>query len=714
MQFLRPLKFGRLHGVEFSDPFKAFSLIATVILFSALIFRGDNFSSRWAPYLYGAVLINFLLYRNSNINAANSKKYTKSGIIFFLVFLTSFATLLVQQMPVEQAMSKRQLVLYLTFVSAIGLFASTRRSLKAWEFKLLVIAAITLTFATTRNSWTLFSNLIESPILVLPILLATSLLFIHYGFKWSSIESDYDSQRPKPFALGLLLAANMWLAFRVDQINEIPGSYFHFGYYSEVVRTLNSGGTLLWDTPSQYGFLNILIPSLIPIDNSRQAVYLFQGLLIFFVVAFLMYAIYKKAKSQRSFLVYGSGMLIIYFFADPNLIGPQLYPSSSAMRFAPSAMFIIAIQIWSWKSGRSLFSLPNIVFTATLFSVLWSAEAAVYALSIIFSMLATQLGPALRRESSAREHLLKIGGAAAIGVTTAIGLMCLYVFLGARRLPDFSMFFMYARGYSEGFGSYPLTFVNPAWLVILLISLAIANMRGMSSESILKVSALVGGLIGWSSYYVGRAVSDNIIALFPLIAMVAFFFATEFSGSKRNESSVQQDLNIVNQRISITATSWLIALVVASIVTQPQFVGTFLGLKSLNAPTVQTTFLADEELIKLLSETEIESDLPIAFHGFVGMLPRIPKEANFDFAENITWIPVPLGLLEEPISSSKQEEVLNRFFESSKEDGVLVRALTESFPDRQFRLKRVIEEKFNCSTINRSQNYSIEVCRRQQ
>lgn len=79
-----------------------------------------------------------------------------------------------------------------------------------------------------------------------------------------------------------VIAVFLWISFRHDSLF-IPGSEYHWEYYIGVVQGIRNGGWLLWDTPSQYGFLNILLASLIPSASSWQSFYIFQGILLFLV-----------------------------------------------------------------------------------------------------------------------------------------------------------------------------------------------------------------------------------------------------------------------------------------------------------------------------------------------------------------------------------------------------------------------------------------------
>ena len=92
-----------------------------------------------------------------------------------------------------------------------------------------------------------------------------------------------DEKLLRKYSAGLLLTVAVLLSLRIDAVESISGSYFHVSYFSGVVQTIRSGGMLLWDTPSQYGYLNLVLASWIPVADSRTAFLIFQAFLLIVV-----------------------------------------------------------------------------------------------------------------------------------------------------------------------------------------------------------------------------------------------------------------------------------------------------------------------------------------------------------------------------------------------------------------------------------------------
>jgi hypothetical protein len=250
--------------------------------------------------------------------------------IWFGVLLLISITLLLQQI-LKRINGTRKLVL----------------KFKALELQPFLIASLLVsTLMTTRNIKMISLDVTTDSFSKTLIYAAIFVLIAFFLLNWKTIEKA-PNKGSRIFVWVSLILLNLWLAFRNDALKSIDSSYFHVGYYAEVVKSLHSGGTLLYDTPSQYGFLNLLLISWIPTDDSRFAVYIGQAILIFLIVIFILLALQYKLKSNRTFLGYSLITIIVFYFADPDLIGPHVYPSSSALRFAPSLIFLLTIYLYS-------------------------------------------------------------------------------------------------------------------------------------------------------------------------------------------------------------------------------------------------------------------------------------------------------------------------------------------------------------------------------
>lgn len=512
------------------------------------------------------------------------------------------------------------------------------------------------------------------------------------------------------------------LSFRIDQIFNIAGAKFHWSYFTGAIDTLRSGGTLLWDTPSQYGIGPIFIPTLLPINNSTTAFLIFQASLMFITVGFSLYVLKRITKNTTSFVILGLIWILTYFFADPALIGPQPYPSSSAVRFGPSlifASFLLLVLFGKLKETKPLIYKIGLPLIAAI-SFCWSAESSIYSLAILGAYI---LGNLLYgEERSIRSAALKPLSLVATGIVSAVLLICVLVYTRVGHLPDFGMFFMYSRGYAEGFGSYGLEFASPVWLLILVVSLlSVSWVVGTSTESkrtfIRMTIVLVGATGAWFSYFVGRAVPDNVIAMLPLIVfplLVVVAFAAPLA--------TKPSLSVGGEEVSRPVFLWWLS-VIAVLLTISTLVLTNPIVKILTPgwlPAFQSSVkplpwtdeaLAPPALITALNSIPAEyAELPIAYEGYHGVL--LKTDGVLDWTPNTSqvWIPTPLGLLEEPISAAKQEQILSRFQADAPRDGLFIWDIKNSFPDRAERWKQLIQKTHTCNQVYLSEDYEILQC----
>ncbi|HXF28401.1 MAG TPA: hypothetical protein VN457_01005, partial [Chlamydiales bacterium] len=172
------------------------------------------------------------------------------------------------------------------------------------------------------------------------------------------------------------------MSFRYDTLF-LGTSEGHWEYYIGPIRTLKNGSWLLWDTPSQYGFLNILAASFMPFKSAWESFYVLQGALLF-VASVMMFKICIGDRSFSGSIFFCFAItLSSIFFADPDLIGPYLYPSSSVMRFFWCYVllyFLVHSKLYSNSSLKKMILMGTLLW---LSGFLWSSESAIYS-SVIF------------------------------------------------------------------------------------------------------------------------------------------------------------------------------------------------------------------------------------------------------------------------------------------------------------------------------------------
>lgn len=663
-------------------------------------------ASRW---IVTAVLFTFFAIA---LLKSTNKKTTKKNL-FTYSFATTFALVLIwhtahigyttEAVRIRTTVFINFIFIFLTYIGLkISKIGVSRDTLILFFIPFLLITS----FMTTRNMKTIFASFSGLPINQVVQQVIFDLLILYFVITFLDIRKYTESLQNRKKFFAVFLLSNIYFAFRVDSINSLPGSYYHFGYFSEVVKTLKGGGTLLWDTPSQYGFLNLLLFSQGPIDFARQAVYVWQSIIIFLTVSFVLYYFYSKTKGTKKFAIYSSLFLLIFYFSDPDLIGPQPYPSSSAVRFAPTIIYVLTLILLNKKIMHNVRYLSLTVFSFTVLNFLWSAESFLYSLIITIF-----LAFALITDRTLKNRFFIIASLAVstfVGILVAYALMSIYTISRVGHFPDLSMHFMYALGYSQGYGSLPLQIATPAWISLMIFVICVYSIRRFTSsydfEKRLNFAIATGAIFAWSTYYLGRAHQDNLMAEFPLLLLVCFVVLLEYQNSKDEHKNSSSALFVW------LFTALFVGLISISNLGQIAFVERLLTMQSLGAAQTVSLVTADSDLTNLLRSDTVKGDVPVAFEGWDAITPYIGAVAGKSFLEEKVWLPMPLTLLEEPISADRQRIVLDRYAKLGVQKGILVRHLERSFPPRHEILMKNLQDNYSCSILVSSKVYEVYEC----
>ena len=166
--------------------------------------------------------------------------------------------------------------------------------------------------------------------------------------------------------------------------NLMSGQALHnWSVYIGPAQSVQHGGWLLWDVPSQYGFLNILVIAHWPASTPWQSMYILtsgalavSGCLVYFV---FRHCGLRGARSVLALLIAIAGVFLMPGWIY-DLAGPAEYPSVDAFRFIWACSLLVLI-FWevSRHPGRPVAALTLWMGTALwLIGTLWSAESAVY------------------------------------------------------------------------------------------------------------------------------------------------------------------------------------------------------------------------------------------------------------------------------------------------------------------------------------------------
>ncbi|MDB5896194.1 MAG: hypothetical protein JWQ88_3725 [Rhodoferax sp.] len=486
----------------------------------------------------------------------------------------------------------------------------------------------------------------------------------------------------------LLFAA---LALRNDML-KVAGAEMHWEYFAGPIRAVRDGGWLLWDVPSQYGFLNVLLASLLPTASEWQALYLFQAAVLFSSAAlcFSILRIALPGQHTAAALLTAAA----FFFADPALIGPAPYPSSSGMRFLWVYVLLYFVADCFLRRGDDAATFIRRAALPWVLAVLWSGESAVYSTTIyVTAPLAllwarvvrtgpqAGLGDVLR---ATRRSLLLL---ALCGAGIAV-----YYLVRIRHLPDLRMHFLYSTAYAKGFGELPVPWHGPMWIAGLAVALgaaiAASSWRRKDVPTTLAALCLMAATVALFTYYAGRAVPNNLTALTPLVLVLL--------------------LLLYRLAVATGESPWPAAALAAGFVLQ-----TASGFVAAQfAPGVelprwqwagvdQQLRATEPELQKLLSQAGITATSPLVYYGFAVAMPRGP-----DGAYPRSWLPVPVQLLEDPIAPKVQERILARFTKRRPQGGFIVQKKGE-FDDRLQHWRELLARTHREAAVVESARYRV-------
>lgn len=553
--------------------------------------------------------------------------------------------------------------------------------LKNWKLFLSIIVLSLASWAALFDlpNWLSWSESIQKNgpyAFVISLIVFIALVEVLF-YSRSSKKINY-ATKPFWFFTAFICIIFSFLSFRYDSLF-MGSSEYHWEYFVGPIRGLRDGGWLLWDTPSQYGFLNILLASLLPLKNSWQALYVFQGCLLL-LVAILYYLTICKYLTKNYILNFFLVTLTL-FFADPLFIGPQFYPSSSVFRFIWCYLLfllIINFEGFHLKSRRNLY----LFLCMWIFGCLWSFESAVYS-SAIFFLGAVAYVFSLRKLTSYRDLinqsfiLLRIISFALICLSATLIVISGYYKINLGVLPDFKMFYEYALNYGGGFGGIPIQKFGAIWVYVLLFCGLYGAIFFVRLDAIeIKnhntiIFASLGIVLSLTTYLIGRAHASNITAVLPIICFVVIVVLL-----------INQESSHPN--IPLYAIGFpVIFISLCGGLAQPSSIDHLTRIASFTGDIQNRLRPPDPTLEELIKEAKITPHDSVAYYGFHAAMPIYLDGENVKAYEK-TWIFNPFQLLEEPISYQRRQEIAMRsLVDRGQNEGYIVQA------------KGQFEERFN-------------------
>ncbi len=545
--------------------------------------------------------------------------------------------------------------IYLLFFSMLSISILPLLKVKSKAIFILICIASWIATINLEN-WVFLSDLLRNQ--PFPYLLISGFTLICI-FSAQLLGSRGPNSSVVTYLLvGLGLCLFLFLSFRSDTLF-IPGSEYHWEYFTGPIRAIRNGGWLLFDAPSQYGFLNILLASTIPLNSSWQSLYVLQGIILFSVSSTTLLVLLSLCNESwlKKIIVF---LLVAgsFFFADPHWIGPLPFPSSSVTRFLCCYLLIFSTLIPSTGIRKKI-----IICIAWCIGVLWSAESTFYCTSIYFYIIVADTLSS--SQISEKKCVIRDYFAISLSILfSTIVLISAIYFIKIGKFPNFISYFDYAIGYASGYGYVPFPLNGPGNLLLLIflgvgVSL-IEAIKQMKKNVAMTFAAIAGCIWAVASYYLGRPVPQNITALFPLLT-----FCCLLSISLAARSDLRNAINPL-----FAASTPLFFLILATFYS-PSWWQQLENIRSFSSNIAQHLPKSSTKLELELNRINPTGNIPVVNFSDSAATPYFPTIELLNSEKS--WLPTPLQLLMPPITEEKQSVTMRRYIcQNFKQNGILI------------------------------------------
>lgn len=466
------------------------------------------------------------------------------------------------------------------------------------------------------------------------------------------------------------------LSFRTTPIIE----FYHWSFWVGPIEAVRQGGWLLWDVPSQYGFLSVLLPAVIPAGDAWQSLYMVQGVLYFLTSAALYVSLASMRSGLVARLVAASFTATALFFRprDLSLILPaQMTPAGGPMRFF-WCYVILGVVMWKHlRQERMSDRRFAIIGTAVwLASVAWSAESGVYATATWGSAYTIFLiQRSFRRRANRKIREAARGIALPVtGLLAAIaGTSIVYVVFNGHS-PDWLSYYEYPLLFSGGYSALPVEVRGVIWYLVAVFVVVSATVvrflvREPSSSALMVSVAAWGTVWAISSYFVSRSHPVNLLSLVPLlIYSVAVVLHLLRSGSPDRWSQLTAMIAVP-----------LIAMPIALTVAHARFPDLLLRRESAVSRLSAQVPAMDGSLFALVRAAGMRPGDRVSFVADGRyLMPRWPElEGGRAITSPLSWMPKPFEMISS-LPSWRRDLYMARFHRRVGKCGWLVQKKFEN------------------------------------
>ncbi|HEY8839742.1 MAG TPA: hypothetical protein VIO80_03680 [Candidatus Dormibacteraeota bacterium] len=304
----------------------------------------------------------------------------------------------------------------------------------------------------------------------------------------------------------------------------------HWEFYVGPAELVRQGGWLLWDVPSQYGFLSELTIAWMPTSSPWEGLFILNSLMCFLLATTVFVLLRSLGRGIlnlfMSFIVALVACLIRPGVRD-GIVGPNGYPSTGAFRFLWCVVLLLILvtllRVSASRARLAVLLLGNVVWVV---GVLWSAESAIYSTFVWLPGYFLMLLAERWSQANVRRRILSIGLLSAVPVlllAAALAIVLIVYQIGLGHGPDLRSFYEFGLTYQAGFGAYPIDPGGPGWLLFLAFATTLVtlmwNARKQPALASIVLVATAALIYSTSSYFVGRSHPNNVWNLAPQICI---------------------------------------------------------------------------------------------------------------------------------------------------------------------------------------------------
>jgi len=301
---------------------------------------------------------------------------------------------------------------------------------------------------------------------------------------------------------------------------------YHRDYYVAPAELVRTGHWLLWDVPSQYGFLSILALAETPARNRWEALSLLIAVSLT-IQALCALAILEWGRSAIKQRAYAAVVCLCIFFGSGGgrfPFGSRLYPQSSLRVVFTVVLLALMFALYqtSFTMQRRRLMLIGCGYATWLIGVLWSFETAAWVtvMWVGYLVIATAVEAGSVR-FFLRGVAIHAGTFAVLGAMSLALIECVYQQHFGHG-PDWYGFVEFNLLYADD----PIYHVSidrfgPGWLIVLELA-CIATLATFAIRAKrMRVIPIVAGcwLAVWTtaSYYAGEPYSNHVAAIVPVL-----------------------------------------------------------------------------------------------------------------------------------------------------------------------------------------------------